>query len=98
MNKNSWRDVTEAELAATGKVVRGSVKSSRGLEGAMLPQERSKYRNVKCIVQGERFDSQREADAWLGLLARQAAGEIEGLQRQVHFPLCTVKMDEVGAS
>src|SRR5262245_29463006 len=52
----------------------------------------SKYRNVKVRVGGELFDSQREADYWLGLQARAVAGEITALKRQVRFPLlCPVE-------
>jgi hypothetical protein len=38
------------------------------------------------------FDSKREAAYWQGLLARQQAGEISMLRRQVCFPLlCPVE-------
>ena len=47
----------------------------------------SKYRNVKTVINGETFDSKREASYWQGLLAREAAGEITGLRRQVPFEL-----------
>ncbi len=47
----------------------------------------SKYRNIKCEVRGEKFDSKPEADIWLQLVARQAAGEIHGLRRQERFAL-----------
>lgn len=57
------------------------------LKGARMPQERSKYRNVKCVVNGEKFDSQREAAYWQGLVARERAGEITDLRRQVAYPL-----------
>ena len=52
----------------------------------------SKYRNVKVRIDGEIFDSQREAAYWQGLQARAAAGEITHLQRQVTFSLfCPVE-------
>ncbi len=47
----------------------------------------SKYKNVKVVVDGQQFDSKREAGEWLKLKARQLAGEISDLQRQVVFPL-----------
>ena len=51
-------------------------------------QPRSKYRNVKVVVDGERFDSKREAQYWAELKLREKAGEIVNLQRQVKFDLC----------
>ncbi len=51
------------------------------------PKAKSKYRNVRCEVGGEQFDSKREADYWILLKARERAGEICGLERQVKFPL-----------
>lgn len=99
MNKSKWADVTEAELAATGKVKRGNVgvvKETHGLEGVRMPVARSKYRNVKTVVDGIRFDSKREADHWLGLRAREQAGEITDLRRQVRFPLYCPEFDAEG--
>lgn len=49
--------------------------------------KRSKYRNVKVEIHGEKFDSKREASYWLLLKAREAAGEITDLKRQQRFPL-----------
>jgi hypothetical protein len=50
--------------------------------------ERQKYRNVKTVTfDGEKFDSKREAARWLELKARQQAGEIRALERQVEFDL-----------
>lgn len=51
------------------------------------PKKRSKYRNVKVEVNGVRFDSRKEAARWQQLQAREAAGEIHGLDRQVPFSL-----------
>lgn len=48
----------------------------------------SKYRNERCATpDGQKFDSKKEAAAWLRLSARQQAGEIRNLQRQVKYPL-----------
>lgn len=60
--------------------------------GAKMPAhvpapQKSKYRNVRMIVDGERFDSQREANYWSELRLREKAGEIKGLSRQVDFEL-----------
>lgn len=51
------------------------------------PPKRSKYRNVRVEALGETFDSKREAEYWLALKAREAAGEITQLERQTAFPL-----------
>jgi hypothetical protein len=69
--------------------------STRGWEAvtpADLAAKASKYHNRPTTVDGFRFDSQREAEYWIGLQARAAAGEITGLRRQVCFPLlCPVE-------
>jgi hypothetical protein len=75
----------------------GSYISTRGWENATLhdvrdrrvPVKPSKYRNVKITVNGEVFDSKREAAYWQGLKAREHNGEITKLRRQVSFPLLT---------
>ncbi len=61
-------------------------------EGTRMPQERSKYRNVKTVIGTEKFDSGREATYWQGLLARVQAGEVRNLQRQVPFDLMCPKL------
>jgi hypothetical protein len=43
----------------------------------------SKYRNVPVSVDGERFDSKKEARRYCDLVLLQRAGEIRNLQRQV---------------
>mgnify|MGYP001584568745 CR=1 FL=1 len=48
---------------------------------------RSKYGNVRVVLDGIRFDSKWERDYYQQLKAREAAGEIRGLQRQVKFDL-----------
>jgi hypothetical protein len=47
----------------------------------------SKYRNVKVVVDGERFDSKREAQHWAELKLRERIGDISGLRRQVPYDL-----------
>ena len=48
----------------------------------------SKYRNVRTRTpDGLTFDSRREAEYWLGLKAREKAGDISDLRRQVPFAL-----------
>ena len=55
--------------------------------GPQIAPNRSKYRNVRTMVGGEVFDSNREAQQWVLLTARVQLGEISGLQRQVPFAL-----------
>jgi uncharacterized protein DUF1064 len=58
-----------------------------------------KYRNHPITVNGERFDSKREAQLWAELILRQKAGEIHDLQRQVAFPLnAPVRLSGLDAS
>lgn len=47
----------------------------------------NKYRNKKTEVNGEMFDSKKEAARWSDLLLLQRAGEIRDLTRQVRLPL-----------
>ena len=48
---------------------------------------RSKYGNKKTEVGGIVFDSKREARHWLELQAREQAGEIFNLRRQVTYEI-----------
>jgi hypothetical protein len=48
---------------------------------------RPKYANRKTVVDGQRFDSQFEADHWRVLQLRVAAGEVRALERQVVYRL-----------
>ena len=47
----------------------------------------SKYHNRKVTIDGETFDSKKEARRWLELKYLEKAGEIKGLRRQVKFVL-----------
>ncbi len=47
----------------------------------------SKYHNVKITIDGQAFDSKREADRWIVLKVLEKTGAIRNLQRQVSFPL-----------
>lgn len=51
----------------------------------------SKYRNIKTVVDGQRFDSKREARDYQSLLLRKRAGEIRAIIRQVSIPLLSGK-------
>ena len=47
----------------------------------------SKYKAQKVVVDGELFDSKREARRWTELRLRERAGEIRNLRRQVKYVL-----------
>lgn len=48
---------------------------------------RSKYHARKTIIDGIKFDSEREAARWYELRLLERAGAVSGLQRQVKFVL-----------
>lgn len=47
----------------------------------------SKYRAVRCEVDGEKFDSQKEERRWMVLRMLVRAGTIRDLERQRKYPL-----------
>ena len=47
----------------------------------------SKYKNEKVVIDGIRFDSQKEANRWQELKILQKGGVIKDLRRQIHFQL-----------
>jgi hypothetical protein len=60
----------------------------------------NKFRARPVVVNGERFDSKKEAKRWLVLQMLNQSGEIKNLQRQVSIPLfaagkkiCTYRAD-----
>lgn len=55
------------------------------LFGAGKP--RNKFGAIKTEVDGLKFDSRAEATWFMGLKAREKAGEIRDLRRQVKYPL-----------
>lgn len=54
----------------------------------------SKYKNIKCKVGTEVFDSRREADRYLELCYLQKAGIITDLARQVKFVLIPAQREK----
>ena len=54
----------------------------------------NKYHNHKVELQGEVFDSKKEATRWLELKALEKAGKISGLQRQKKFELIPAQYEE----
>ena len=59
-------------------------------------EKRRKYRNRKIVVDGQTFDSQKEANRWQELKLMERAGEIYDLQRQVPFIVIPAQKDEKG--
>lgn len=56
----------------------------------------SKYYNTKCIIDGVKFDSIKEAERYRQLQLLQRAGKISELQRQVRFELIPAQYEETG--
>lgn len=48
---------------------------------------RSKYRNVKCELDGKKFDSKRERDFYSELKLRERAGEVSDIVCHPSYPL-----------
>lgn len=55
-----------------------------------------KYHNVKVKVNGETFDSRKEANRYCELKLMQRAGKITDLKRQVNYLLIPAQYDEDG--
>jgi hypothetical protein len=51
------------------------------------PKKKSKYNNKKVVIDGFKFDSEREGERYLELKLMQKAGIISNLQLQVPFIL-----------
>ncbi len=51
----------------------------------------TKYRSVKAVIDGEQFDSKKEANRWIELSMLQRAGKISRLRRQVAFTVIEAK-------
>ena len=58
-----------------------------GLAELEKPKKKSKYRNIKVIVDGIKFDSKKEADYYGKLKMKEKAGLISDLKLQVKFKL-----------
>ena len=58
--------------------------------------KQNKYHNKKPVVNGEKFDSGREANRYSELLLLQRAHVISDLRRQVKFELIPTQRDEQG--
>lgn len=56
----------------------------------------NKYGNRKTVLDGEIFDSRKEARRWAELKLLERAGKIRDLERQVPFELIPSQKDEHG--
>lgn len=56
----------------------------------------SKYNSKKTVVDGQKFDSEKEANRYQELLRLEKAGVIKNLSRQVKFVLIPSQRDENG--
>ena len=56
----------------------------------------TKYKNKKITVDGQTFDSKKEANRYQELLLLEKAGAIKNLSRQVKFVLIPSQRDENG--
>lgn len=54
----------------------------------------TKYNNKKITVDGQKFDSKKEANRYKGLRLLEKAGEIKDLRTQVKFKLIPAQRDE----
>ena len=58
------------------------------------PGSESKYHSEKVQIDGETFDSRREARRWMDLRLLEQAGEIRDLRRQVKYILIPTQREE----
>ncbi len=58
------------------------------------PGNESKYHSEKVTLDGETFDSRREARRWMDLRLLEQAGEIRDLRRQVKYILIPTQREE----
>jgi len=76
--------------------VKPSDLKNLGRGRANVPATPSKYRNVKTVIDGLKFDSKREAAIYAELRMREKAGEIRNLLCQVRMPLFAPDLACVG--
>lgn len=73
-------------LKQQGKIQGFSVKKGKDVTEVKVTS-RSKYGNQKVVLDGIKFDSQKEANRYVELRYRKLAGEIKYLELQVVFEL-----------
>ena len=62
----------------------------------IFPAKRNKYGNKKIVMDGEKFDSLKEAGRYQELKLLERTGKIERLERQVSFVLIPTIKDDKG--
>jgi len=60
----------------------------------MIYLSKNKYHNKRIIVNGESFDSKKEAQRWATLKILEKSGKITDLKRQVSFELIPCQKQE----
>lgn len=91
MALRGWENVTQADLD------RRQAAKNAGAIVATEKEKKSKYRNVRFIIDGESFDSKKEGQYWIELKLREKAGLIVELKRQIAIPLLAPDMTTHGA-
>jgi hypothetical protein len=64
--------------------------------GRGIAKDLTKFGNRKTVVDGETFDSRKEARRYAELKLLERAGEVRNIQRQVPFVLIPAQLDERG--
>ena len=65
-----------------------SARIQQMIAGATEGQRpQSKYKNIRCVFQGETFDSKRELERYKEFKLMQLSGQIRSVVRQVSFCL-----------
>jgi hypothetical protein len=66
----------------------GEAPAKRGTQQVdATPAKKNKYSSKKTYVDGQVFDSNKEAERWLQLKYCERTGEIRKLERQIRMPL-----------
>ena len=64
-----------------------SARIQQMIAGATEGPKASKYKNIRCVFQGETFDSKRELERYKEFKLMQLSGQIRSVVRQVSFCL-----------
>ena len=85
-----WEDVTEEMLSNKGikytaKTNKTAVAKRKSSTNIIKPK--SKFNAVKTEINGIKFDSKKEANYYLTLLALKEQGEIDNIKMQVEYLL-----------
>lgn len=83
-----WDDAALAAFNARAEQWRstGTVRTHE-CKDTPTPGGKRKFKNTPTMVEGEKFQSKKEAKRWIALKTIEHGGRISGLQRQVKFSL-----------